>query len=83
MILSGIINILLFTSNLSKKCYSYVFLLLGEKSKGPRAPLASPFARGIEYPLMSPWRTRLARSAVNRKVNGSSSPGVGESCLLH
>ena len=32
---------------------------------------------------MSPWRNRLARSAVNRKVGGSSPPGDGESCLLH
>ena len=33
--------------------------------------------------FMSPWRNRLARSAVNRKVGGSSPPGDGESCLLH
>ena len=26
---------------------------------------------------MSPWRNRLARSAVNRKVGGSSPPGDG------
>ena len=31
-----------------------------------------------EYPVFisrSPWRNRLARSAVNRKVGGSSPPG--------
>ena len=27
--------------------------------------------------FMSPWRNRLARSAVNRKVGGSSPPGDG------
>ena len=26
---------------------------------------------------LSPWRNRLARSAVNRKVGGSSPPGDG------
>ncbi len=29
---------------------------------------------------MPPWRNRLARSAVNRKVGGSSPPG-GEKCF--
>ena len=29
-----------------------------------------------------PWRNRLARSAVNRKVGGSSPPGGGNDFLL-
>ena len=29
----------------------------------------------------SPWRNRLARSAVNRKVGGSSPPGDGSFCF--
>ena len=29
----------------------------------------------IECPAQPPWRNRLARSAVNRKVGGSSPPG--------
>ena len=31
----------------------------------------------------SPWRNRLARSAVNRKVGGSSPPGDGLLFFLH
>ena len=33
--------------------------------------------------VWSPWRNRLARSAVNRKVGGSSPPGDGNFCLPH
>ena len=33
--------------------------------------------------FVSPWRNRLARSAVNRKVGGSSPPGDVTSCLVH
>ena len=32
------------------------------------------FCKGNEWQMMSLWRNRLARSAVNRKVGGSSPP---------
>ena len=31
----------------------------------------------LNFSTLSPWRNRLARSAVNRKVGGSSPPGDG------
>ena len=31
----------------------------------------------LAFLTLSPWRNRLARSAVNRKVGGSSPPGDG------
>jgi hypothetical protein len=34
------------------------------------------------YEQQPPWRNWLARSAVNRKVGGSSPPGGGVFCFL-
>ena len=38
-------------------------------------PYQMTLSKVVSYPKKPPWRNRLARSAVNRKVGGSSPPG--------
>ena len=55
----------------------------------PRKPNTLGEQAGLMYTLhhahptnLPPWRNRLARSAVNRKVGGSSPPGGDHFCRL-
>ena len=55
----------------------------GKKRPGPQGSLVNicnlpnDFGKFGNYYYKPPWRNRLARSAVNRKVGGSSPPGGG------